>query len=264
MKEKSTFRCLLYIDLIIIFLLIAGGLLFINYQNHVVSNLTDRFKQENIPLKDIAITSRVPFSIAITLQSKNDNIKLSAENAWNLVLADMETQLLYKKVYFLHSYALNIVNSNDEEISSIESFLSPSNLSKKIVLGTPGVDDTSVSEMASTTLVFGKFVVKKLDVFSDSRIKSSGKVLDIAFSTQNLESANESWLPLWASLQVFIGNANQKNNMSIILCHLTITDEQRNILLTWIQDEENGETTWGMVQGFRRDWFPQPQDIPEK
>ncbi len=230
----------------------------VNAQNQISTDIADRLKQQGVPVKQVTIIHRFPYEIEIALQSASNDSHLVMDDNWFMQLARREATFAYRISTRLKSFKLTVYNAKNELIYSTQTYLYPQDLDQQINTKSPTVDALKAKEIVASQLQLGGLNLDTLDIESDQAVGSSGQVLVIHVSGENLEAVNASLPNFLGSLFRILDIANSEYGTYIVLCHLRVSDGKGEVLLDYVKDVESGSTQWTSVQGLYDEWFPKP------
>lgn len=230
----------------------------VDAQNQFSTDIADRLKQQGVPVKQVATINRLPYEIEIALHSSSNDSHLSVEDNWFMQLARREATFAYRISTRLKSFKLTVYNANNELIYSTQTYLYPQDLDQQIEMKSPQVDAQKAKEIVASQLQLGELALDKLVVNSDVALGSSGRILVIYVSGENLEAVNGSLPNFLGSLFRILDIGNAEYGTYIVLCHLRVSDGKGKVLLDYVKDVESGSTQWTSVQGLYNEWFPKP------
>lgn len=258
MTRINLSKFLFPLGLIVVLLFASLVTIEVSAQNQFSTDIADRLKQQGVPVKQVVIINRLPYEIEIALQSSSNDSHLSVDDNWFMQLARREATFAYRISTRLKSFTLTVYNANDELIYSTQTYLYPQDLDQQISLILPLVDGPKTKEIVARQLQLGGLALDKLEVNSDSAPESSGQVLVIQVSGENLESVNASLPNFLGSLFRILDIANAEYGTSLVLCHLRVSDGKGVVLLDYVKDVESGSTQWTSVNDLYNAWFPKP------
>ena len=247
----------------LVLVVIAGAFLTvqINAQNQSAALLFQRLTQKGVPVESVAVASRIPFQIEITLQSSSDSQNVTFDDAWFMQLARREATLAYRLGMRVNSYTLTVLNSTGEKIAWEQNYLYPSDLSQQPVTPVvPRVDDAVAERLVAERLRPGDMSLDMLEVSSDATLADGGQILFIQVSVLDLDVANRSLLTFLDSLFRMLDTINAEEGTHLVLCRLRLVDRQGSILLDYVQDLETHQQQWSAVKGLTNEWYPHPPD----
>lgn len=229
----------------------------VNAQNQTIDDLTQRLKQRNIPLKSVAIKSRVPFQVEITLQSLGHATQaLDDTNAWFILLTEREATLAYRWGTRIDSYVLTLVNDKGEQLSQSQQYLYPNDRNQQLGTPTPAqVDNITAQKLIVERLRTGEMSIQRLEVIPDALLESRGQILLIELLVTDAETANRSLAPFMTSLYQTLDTLNTNQGARIILCRLKVLDRHGRVLFTFMRDLEVGYTKQAAIPELDRNAF---------
>lgn len=250
--------------IIAILILICSGLSFfeVHAQDEVVQDLYNRLIQDGVPVVDIETISRIPYKIAINLQSASSDDSLSIDDNWNMVLTHREATLSYRTGIRLASYKVDVLNNLGKVISSAEYFIYSQDISQNEKAGAAVVDNETTRELIRSELNTGDLSIDILDVYQDQGIEPSGQVFILQVSGQDLQQVNGSLPGFMGSFLHMLDSVNSQYGTNLDLCHLRVKDKAGNILIDFVRDLDGGTSQWTLAEGVYSDWFPQPKPAP--
>jgi len=251
--------------LILFFLAALAGFVLIiflmraNQQDQNIINLSARLKDDGVPVKEAVITSRLPYRVSITLQSASGDNHLTPPDRWNLLLAQHESAFAYRWGPRLSSFQLVVLNTLDEEIYSVETFLHPQDLDQVNPTGPiSSMDDAAAAEIIRKGLNLGGFTLTQLDVTRSLKTEPDSQVAQLKLTAPDLAAANQSLVGLLGSFFQLMDTINRQDGTALVLVHLQIMDEKGMVLLDYFRDVESGSALWSLAEGMNTDWFPHP------
>lgn len=260
MPKKIPLRTLI---ILIVGLGFVGFILLIySSQQWSMADLSGRLHQAGVPVVDVTVGSRIPFRVAINLQSASSGDSLSIDDNWNMVLTHREATLSYRTGIRLASYKVDVFNTLGKVISSAEYFIYPQDISQNEKAGTAVVDNVTTRELIRSDLVTGDLSIDILDVYQDQGIEPSGQVLILQVSGQDLQQVNDSLPGFMGSFLHMLDTVNTQSETNLNLCHLRVKDKAGNILIDFVRDLDGGTSQWTLAEGVYSDWFPQPKPAP--
>lgn len=240
---KSGYKYLvLTVIVVLTFLFLAVQ---VNAQNQTIDDLTQRLKQRGVPIKSIAIKSRMPFHIEITLQSSGpeNSQTLDDTNAWFMLLTEREATLAYQFGMRIDSYILSVINSKGEPISQSQQYLYPTDLNQQLSSARLAkIDNITAQKLISERLRLGEMSIQQLEVISDVLPSSRGQILLLELLVTDPSAANRSLAQFMESLHQTLDTLNTSHGARIILCRLKVVDRYGRILFTFMRDLEVGYT----------------------
>lgn len=246
-------------------LIIAVALLIlavqVNAQNQSVEDLTERLKQQGVPVKSITVQSRIPFQIEIVLQSSSDGKNTTLDDLWFAQLARREASLAHRIGVKVDSYRLTFVNTKGEIVTWEQNFLHPSDPSQQSFSSTPSkLDDTATKKAIAERLNLSGMTLDQLDVSSSVLRGDSRQIVTLQLSVPDLESANKALPSFLLSLRPLLDDINAKQGTRIAICRMRLVDRQGRVLLNYIWDLETREETSSSVSGLIQ-WYPRPRPL---
>jgi hypothetical protein len=233
-------------------------------QNQFATDIEERLKAREIPVKQVTTIKRVPYEIEISLQSTSKDDHLSLDDNWYMQLARREATLAYRIGARISSYHLNVYNTDGKKIYSTQIYLYPEDLSQQKLSQESSVDIETAKSLVKDSLKLGNMTLDILDLVDEKAEGFTGRVLLLQVSTSTLEQANLD-LPIFLdSFFQLQEGFNSKNGTNIVLCHFRLVDMDGKVLLDYSKDLESGSTQWTAVEGLYSEWFSHPIDASEQ
>ena len=229
-------------------------------QNQYATDIAERLRLRNVPIKQVVVLRHVPYVVEIALQSSSNDDTLSLDDNWFMQLARREATFAYRIGTGLSSFKLTVYNTQGDLIYSTQTYLYPEDLSQQLTSSQlPKVDNLTAKEIVKEQLNLGGLSLDLLDVISEG-IGSSGQILLIQLSAEDLKTANQSLPKFLCSFFQMLETVNDEHGTYLVLCYLRLTDSQGNVLLDYTRDMEGGSTQWTAVEGLYDEWYPHPKD----
>lgn len=221
-------------------------------QNDFISELTDRLRNQGVPLTNIALTSRLPFRLEIVLQSTSDSGVVAPDDPLFEHIVQREVNLAQGRYDInLDTVRINIVNTLGDSIYQSEvPVFEISN-----TFGASQLDNASTAELVSKGLPLYGMSLDNLDVSLDA---NGARVLTIQLSVPDLETANKSVSQFMPDLYNLVDDLNAKNNSQISIYRVTLLDSESKPLLKYVRDTQLSQQNWWQADGLTQDWFPHP------
>lgn len=249
----------LIISLAIAVVMLSGFSVFrATAQDHNNDDISERLLKQGVPLISVSTINWVPYEIKIALQSRSVDGHLTIDDNWNMILASREAALAYRWGARLRTYQVVVCNSAGEVISSTQTYLYPQDLSQRTAQRKSVLDNQATAELIKSKLRTGGLTLNRLEVFDGGMVGTSGQVLSIETSTENLTTANQSLPDFIDSYFWVLENLNQEYGTNIVMTHLRIRNSQSENLLDYVGDVEGGHAQWTLAKGVYSDWFPHP------
>lgn len=251
--QKPLSKILLVIVIVCIGL---GSYMQVRAQQSVLAYLDERFKQKNIPVKEIRITQKLPLRLEIIIQSAGDGTLGAPEDPINYHLVEREIVLARQQGFFIESFTRVFINNQGQQIAASNTHIK---LFEYMFLDTPSA---RISDSSAKTIV-----VEKANLYGMSATNIEIKPLDevqalnMQLTTPSLEEVNKVLPQFMLSLRPLINDVNQ-NGASIAVCRLEIRDEKGNMLLNYMLDLQIDSENWWMADGLTMGWFPHPGPAP--
>ena len=229
-------------------------------QNQYTTDIAERLRLRNVPVKQVKVLKHVPYMVEIALQSSSNDDTLSLDDNWFMQLARREATFAYRIGTGLSSFMLTVYNTRGDLIYSTQTYLYPEDLSQQMTSSQlPKVDNLAAKEIVEEQLNLAELSLDLLDVISEG-IGSNGQILLIQLSADDLETANQSLPKFLSSFFQMLETVNNEYGTYFVLCHLRLIDSQGNVLLDYVRDLEGGSTQWKAVEGLYDEWYPHPED----
>jgi hypothetical protein len=245
--------------IITIVLLSALWVIQVKAQGEIVTDLTNRLSDQSVPVKSVIVQSRIPFQIAITLQSASAIDRSNPEDLWFLFVAKREATLSYKRSFLLRSYTLILENSKGEVIDYEQAFLSPDDPSQQ-PFPPSKIDEGVITELVANQLNLYGFTLESLSVSPGAGSSSTVNTLLLKMSVSDVQTANQYLTDFMIALQPLLEEINAKDGAGIAVCRLWLRDEKGDLLLEYILDMEIHRRSWWMADGLTKEWFPHPPE----
>jgi hypothetical protein len=229
-----------------------------NAQEDLVTELTTRLTGLGVPVKDVSIDSKVPFQITILLQSSTTGDHGTDEDALNKYMAYREAYLADKFGLTLDSFAISLVNVNGDVISWEQRFLTLRYTNPDFA-APKNLDNQATETLLREQLDFQGLQINELTVTTGAGSEQDVQSVSIRLTASSLQAANAAIPGLIGTLISNLSEINQESDVSLIaVCRLWVTDNNGDILLSYLYDLELGLQQWGMAPGVTDDWFPHP------
>ncbi len=249
---------------IAVFLLAIGFLAVkVSAQDQSSSTLADRLKRRGVPVSEVKISSRLPFELNVTLQSKSATTAFTNEDSWNALLTEHELRLANQNGVKLNSYTVRMVNANGKEIAKHQSFLDepgkPASTPVSFV-----VDNARAEEKIKTLLQPGEIRLTLIQVSSDAIEGKNAQILLVQGSVTDKDAANRSLLSFLDSFKDVLNKPMPEAAMYIPLGRARITDSQGQQILDYAIDCQTGTELFSIAPGVTNSFFPHPpaMDVP--
>ncbi len=255
----------LIIPILIILIFSTLSVFEVRAQEDLVTELDRRLAQLEVPVKSIIVDSRLPFQITITLQSTTSEDHRTEEDAWNEYLAEREATLAHKFGLNLDNFILILINQQGETINWSQIYLDPqyTYAYRQFSSGNKNLDNQATETLLREQLDFEGLIVDELTVTSGAGTEQDVQSVSIRLSAPSLQAANRAIPDLVWSLMNQLKKINQESDYSLIAVYrLWITDNNGNVLLSYLNDLELGSQMWGTAPGVTKDWFPHPPESP--
>lgn len=229
-----------------------------NAQEDLVAELTTRLTGLGVPVKDVTIDSKVPFQITIILQSSTTGDHGTGEDALNEYLAYREAYLSDKFGLTLDSFIISLVNVNGDVIGWEQRFLTL-RYTNPDFSAPKNLDNQATETLLREQLDFQGLQIDALTVTAGAGSEQDVQTVSIRLTASSLQAANAAIPGLIGTLISHLSKINRDSDVALIaVCRLWITDNNGDILLSYLYDLELGMQQWGMAPGVTDDWFPHP------
>ena len=244
------------VTLILIFSVLS--VMEVKAQEDLVTELNTRLTQLGVPVKDVSIDSRVPFQITIILQSSTTADHRTDEDALNEYLAYREAYLAHKFGLTLDSFAISLVNVNGDVIGWEQRFLTL-RYTNPDFSAPKNLDNQATESLLREQLDFQGLQIDELTVTTGAGSEQDVQTVSIRLTASSLQAANAAIPGMIGTLISHLSKINRESDVSLIaVCRLWVTDNNGDILLSYLYDLELGLQQWGMAPGVTDDWFPHP------
>lgn len=254
MKNKKTLYKILLV--LIILGLIKGSYAQVKAQQNVVTYLDERFKEQNIPVKEIKITQGFPLHIEIIIQSMSEGTLGTPEDPINYHLVEREVILSRQEGFYIDSFTRIFLSENGEQIAI-------DNTNVKLLqymfldMSPSRISDLSAESIIKEKINLYGMSATKIQIDSSRGLQN----LTLYLTTESLDAVNKVLPQFMLSLRQLINDANM-NGAKFIICRLEIKDKQENMLLNYMLDLQIDSENWWMTDGLTMDWFPHPGPRP--
>lgn len=253
MKKQKAIKFFLALMVI---LFIQSSYAQVKAQQNVVNYLEERFKRQDVPIKEIKITQGFPLKLEITIQSMSDGTLGTPQDPINYHLVEREVILARQQGFFITSFTRIFLSKNNEQIAidnkNVKLFeymfldMTPSRIS-----------DKSAENIIKENINLYGMSATKIQIESSDGLQ----ILTLQLKTESLEEINNVLSQFMLSLRQLISYANT-NGAKFIICRLEIKDKQENILLNYMLDLQIDSENWWMADGLAMSWFPHPGPRP--
>jgi len=221
-------------------------------QNNVVSDLIAYLTQKGVPVKNIEITSRIPFRVEVTLQSASSGQGVAPDDPSFEHIVQRGVALVEKRdnikfdvvrVIVVNTQGVPIYWS-DVPVRTVEETLFPSKL-----------DDVTTAGLIREQIGLYGMSLDKLEVSSDT---DGTQVLTIRLSVQDIGIANSALPQFMPELRVLVEKLNAEHGTQIVICKVDIVDAEGKLLLKYVLDLQLAQENWWQADGLTLEWFPHP------
>lgn len=222
-------------------------------QDNIAVDLTARLQQQGVPVKDVAVTGRVPFRVEITLQSTSDTEKVAPsdpifEHAAHreVVLAQRRNDIKFNvvKIIIVNVQGTPIYWSDVAVSAGSEKISPPSDL-----------NDAATSEVVREELALHGISLEELRVSSDAE---SAQTLTIRLSVPDIQTANSALPQFMLDLPALLEKLNAEKRTQIVICKVDLVDAAGQPLLRYVKDLQLSQENWWQADGVTQEWFPHP------
>ena len=222
-------------------------------QDDIAVDLTARLQQQGVPVKDVAVTGRVPFRVKITLQSTSDAEKVAPgdpifEHAAHreVVLAQRRNDIKFDvvKIIIVNTQGTPIYWSDVPVSAGSEKMSPPSE-----------PNDAAISEVVREELVLHGISLEDLSVSSDAE---SVQTLTIRLSVPDIQTANSALPQFMLDLPALLEKLNAEKGTQIAICKIDLVDAAGQLLLRYVKDLQLSQENWWQADGVTQEWFPHP------
>lgn len=221
-------------------------------QGDFVSEITARLAQQNVPVKNIAITTRIPFQVEVGVQSVSIGEKVTPDDPSfiNIIIREaiaVRNQFNIK----LDTIRITIVNVSGNPI-----YWSDEPLLQAISSPLPStMDNTAVAKLIRNQLPLHGMTLNLLDVSSNI---DGVRILKIQLSAQDVQFANKSVPQFMLDLPELIKKLNSEAGLQIAIYKVDVVDAKSQPLLKYTYDLQLAQENWWQADGMSQDWFPHP------
>ncbi len=231
-------------------------------QNEIVTILSARLAERNVPLEEITVINQIPFDIEITIRSvdEGEDIDIVPLNIWNIYISRREAMLTEKYSFQLNSYTITLTDKNGNILSRGQLFSSddrqpfPTGLSKLS-------DEETAKVLADKLTLTTGMTLENINVTTDIGRYDAVQYIALDFSVPDVDVANSVVSEFFYSLTPFLVGMNQDQGTRIAVCDINIYDGQGKRLIRHITDLEMTSETWWQAVEITAKWYPSP--LPE-
>jgi hypothetical protein len=231
----------------------------VNAQNQSTEILAQRLREKDVPVKDVTLLSRVPYEIAVTLQSASKGNEFMPEDLWHAALARREVALAHRIGIQVDSYTLTLVNAEGEMIYEGIRYLHGGELTQALPTPAPSqLDDVATEDAVRDGLDLYGMSLDSLNVSSDT-LRGMGQSLVLRLSVLDVNAANGAIPPFLAPghIRDEFRRINSEYGTSVVICWIQIRDQLGNLLVNEVVDVETGEEMSSRVEDILP-WYPAP------
>jgi hypothetical protein len=243
---------------VLVLLVVSFAAVNVYAQDKSVDDLTYRLQQRGVSVKKIGITSRVPFSLDISIQGSSSDKNSSSDDVWAELLTEHEARLAYRIGLQVDSFTLRLLNKNGEEISTNQYYLHEENRIAASPTIAGQLNDAQAKQKVISGLNLGEIQLASLAVVSDQALGNNGQILTITGTVSDLEAANRSVGPFIDSFRNLMWGYNKDKTMAITLCRVRVNDKSGNMVLDYMIDTETGTELFGVTPGLTDNFYPHP------
>ena len=221
-------------------------------QSDVVSEMTVRLTQQGVPVKDIKITTRLPFRVEVEVQSASDSEKATPDDSTFESAIIREAMAARNR----HSIQLDTIRITLVNVSGNPIHWSDAPLPQAISSpAPPQMDNTAAAQMIRDQLPLHNMSLDQLDVSSNP---DGAQVLTIRLSVQDVQAANNSVPQFLSDLPNLLKNLNSEAGPQIAIYKVNVFDAKAQPLLKYTHDLQLAQETWWQADEMTKDWFPHP------
>ncbi|HPL30080.1 MAG TPA: hypothetical protein PLG21_18690 [Anaerolineae bacterium] len=249
--------CFIVLTLCVVGLGMAGLTFQVLAQDDLVATLRQKLVQQNVPVKSLEITGRLPFQVRIVLQSASAGKSILPDDAISAATAAREVHAARRHGTKIDQVAIVILNQQGDTICFREG---PVDTAVDTVLPQPStVDDRTVAESIRGQLHLAEVSLDKLDV---TRNTDGAQEIRLVFSAQSAEAANQDIPLLMGTLASVVGQLRSEQGANIALYQVNLYDRNGQAILKYVRDYLASEyhENWWQAPGVTKDWFPHPPE----
>jgi hypothetical protein len=259
MEKEATVNPKRIYGLVISLAVVATALAFVasqvNAQDDIVAELRERLARQGVPVKDVAIVSRIPFKIEITLQSASTGQFVAPDDPIYGAAAQREVAAARGRGFKIYSLTLRIVNAQGQPITWADLPVDEA-LDTQPLLPSP-LDDSVVAQVIREHLSLDSMSLDRLDIGRDI---NGAQVITITLSAKDIETANQTVPTMMWTLRTLVEQLKTERAAQIASYRVDIFDAQGQPLLKYVRDDTASESreNWWQAPGMTQDWFPHP------
>ncbi len=226
--------------------------------NEIVTILSARLAERNVPLEEITVINQIPFDIEITIRSvdEDETIEVVPVKMWNEYITWREAMLMEKFGFHLNSFAIAVIDKNGELRSWGQSF--PSDDKLPFPRGLSKLSDEQTAQVIKGKLNLYGMTLENIDVTTDIGRYNDVQYIAMDLSVPDVEVANSVVSEFFYSLTPFLVGMNQDQGTRIAVCDINIYDGQGKRLIRHITDLEMTSETWWQAAEITATWYPSP------
>jgi hypothetical protein len=253
-------RTHVYITSIVISLVVVGGsaIFLVNQayaQNDIVAELRASLVQQNVPVRDIKITSRVPFQIEFTAQSASSTQVIEPDDPIYGALIQSELVSAQKRGVRIDLVKMIIVNSLGQTIFWTEF---PADQIQNTLPASPSkVDNMTAAKFIQDQLPLNGL---SLDVLDATQQLDGALIIKVTLSASDIETANKAVPIVMGTMSNLVGQLITKQGAQIASYKIEVFDVKGQPLLKYarVYSASEYQENWWQADGMTQDWFPHP------
>ncbi len=260
--KKSSAKFWIVFLILLVLIITTLSVMEVRAQTDLISQLETRLEQSGVQVKSITVDNRMPFQIAIVLQSATSGDHGTDQDVWNELMTEREAALAHKFGLHLDRLTLILVNQEGFTLTSMTRSMNPRDNPLAYRPFSPNnkrMDDQATAQLIRQLLNFNGITVDQLSVTTGVGSEPDVQSVSIRLIASSLEAANRAIPDLFVSFNQDLERINQESAFSMVaIVRLWIVDENGNELFEYTYDVQLGTQTWGLAPGVTTDWFPQP------
>ncbi len=234
-----------------------------NAQNQTVDDLLQHLKRQGVPVTSITIQSRIPFQVAVVLQSSSDSTILTTSDLWFAQLARREVSLAKRVGLGISKYKLTWLNTSGQVITWEDNTLGSNHPAQWATpLPPPKLSNDATAQLIRAQMDLRGMTLEVLDIVPNTGMGNNGQNLIMQLSVPDLTAANKAVRSFLSRLPAFLDTLNSKNGTSIVICWVRLNDRQGKLLLNYVWDVETRTETSTKVAGLKP-WYPVPPGLSQ-
>jgi hypothetical protein len=215
-------------------------------QVDVVTYLTEEFKLQNIPVKEVVLLEENPLKIQIVATSFKDK-GITFEDHLTLNSIDRTVALFAReKGYYIQSYRTFIQDSKGNRLFGEETIVDAEQVTSALNRIKTNISDNTVDTLATKEvgLLIGDFNLGSVSPLVDVTSLNGARYLYIQFSLSSMENAEKTASLLWSFQHTKYFRELKENGSQIAVYRARLLDEKGIILLDYLYDFQVNSGSW--------------------